>query len=318
MPQPVAAVPCKRFGRILLKLAISTVLILVLLSGVDWEGLPSTLKALSPQWVSIGVACTACTPVLTSLRWRQCGYAIKLEFPVLMIVRATYSAVFAGQFLPAGIGVDSARLAFLWQLGFPFSGALGSIALDRIAGVAAIMVLAVAGLPSSPALLPFAAIWIMCVLLFGLSAAVAGFLYLDRTPFLKRESSRLRQIARLASSARGALFSVHFLWALSYALLIHLMSIASIYFLAIAAGYVLNFWSLLTIVSVALFASLMPISFSGWGVREGALMFGLAALNVPAATALLISIVYGTLLLIAALPGSLAYHVELSRVKVLH
>jgi uncharacterized membrane protein YbhN (UPF0104 family) len=315
MPHRVAVPPSKRLLSALLKLAASAVLILVLFSRVDWESLSRALTSLSATWVAVGMLCAALTPWLSALRWRHCGNAIGLGFSVPFSLRATYSALFAGQFLPAGIGVDSARMAFLWRSGFSFSGSLASIALDRIAGVSAIVGLAIAGLPSSPVPLPAKGTWAICATIFVLVSAVTGLLNVDRVPLAGRGSPWVRHIAALAARARGALLSVHFLRALAYAGLIHLASIASIYFLAIAAGHVLPFWSLLTIVSVALFASLLPISFNGWGVREGALMFGLGALNVPGETALLISVVYGVLLLIIALPGSLAYKLEFSGAK---
>ena len=56
-------------------------------------------------------------------------------------VRAMYASLFAGQILPSGIGVDAVRLALLWQQKVPLRSGLPSLAIDRAAGVSAIIVL---------------------------------------------------------------------------------------------------------------------------------------------------------------------------------
>lgn len=67
----------------------------------------------------------------------------------------------------------------------------------------------------------------------------------------------------------------------------------SVYILSISAGLPLSFLQLMTVLPfVALVASL-PISFGGWGVREGAFIYGLGLLGVPMETAFLISVQVG-------------------------
>jgi len=66
--------------------------------------------------------------------------------------------------------------------------------------------------------------------------------------------------------------------------------------------------------AVILLASL-PISFAGWGLREGAIMMALGAYGVPQETALAMSLVYGTLHLASAFPGLILWILDKRRLK---
>lgn len=53
--------------------------------------------------------------------------------------------------------------------------------------------------------------------------------------------------------------------------------------------------------------SMAPISFAGWGVREGAMIVGLAWLGVVAADALAMSVAFGFLQVMLAVPGAVLW-----------
>lgn len=286
------------------KVSVTVVLFAVLAVTTDWTAALASLASTKQSYILAALFCVAWTPVLTTFRWAVAGLASGLRLPHSMLLRATYSAVFVGQFLPAGVGVDSARLAMLWQANIPISNALASIALDRLSGIAAILALTIVGLPFVPALVPEgAAVIVFGVILAG-ALATTCLLHMDRIPSIRqRRIGRLHTIAGFVRTIRLSLLTRYFLLALGYAALIHLMSIVAVLLVAEAFGHSLGLWPLLTISSLALFASMLPISFNGWGVREGALVIGLSTLHIPRETALLISLVYGVLLVISSLPG---------------
>jgi uncharacterized membrane protein YbhN (UPF0104 family) len=57
------------------------------------------------------------------------------------------------------------------------------------------------------------------------------------------------------------------------------------------------------IIPIVILFSLIPISIAGWGVRESIMVVGFGYLSVPAEQALALSILYGFLMIIVALPG---------------
>ena len=54
----------------------------------------------------------------------------------------------------------------------------------------------------------------------------------------------------------------------------------------------------------------IPVSIAGWGVREGAMVAALGLIGVPVEGAVVLSIMYGLLGLLPAIPGGLFWLVN--------
>jgi len=66
----------------------------------------------------------------------------------------------------------------------------------------------------------------------------------------------------------------------------------------------LTFFVVFAIGPVLLLAHVFPISIGGWGVREAAAVALLGLTGVDATSALLVSVMFGALLVLATLPGA--------------
>lgn len=302
-----------RWRRILLgwpvKAALSLALIALLVATVDWSRIAASLKTADAAFLLAALAALALTSPLAAERWRAAGRASHIHLPAGFFMRATYAAVFAGQFLPAGVGVDAARLGFLWHQKIPLRHAVQSVALDRMAGIGGILFMLFAGMPFAIRLLPEAAVLPVAGMAVLLVAACAGMLMLDRLPIPPRlRTGRIGHLLVLIADTRAAVATRSAATAFACGVAIHALVILAVLLLARAFGHVLDYRDLLTVVSFAIFASLLPISFNGWGVREGALVLGLSLLEVDRDTALLVSFLFGIGLALASLPGSLSWH----------
>jgi uncharacterized membrane protein YbhN (UPF0104 family) len=292
-----------------LKAAFSLGLILLFASTLNWGRVVESLLATNKFYLIAAFAVLALTPPLTAERWRNAGLASSILLSRRFFLWATYAAVFAGQFLPASVGVDTMRLALLWQQRLPLRTGLLSIAVDRLAGVTAILVLMFAGIPFAANRLQPDAAFPMIGMAVMLAGVCGSLLFIDRLPF--PEQLRFRWPGRLLSlvaDTRAAISSPRAAAALVYAIILHLLSIFAVLLLAHSLGYPLQFLDLLTVVSFAIFAALLPLSFNGWGVREGAMMLGLSLLAVHRDAALIISFLYGMGLALASLPGSVSWY----------
>ena len=65
--------------------------------------------------------------------------------------------------------------------------------------------------------------------------------------------------------------------------------------------------ALLVLVPPVILVSLLPISFAGWGIREGAMIAMLGTVDVAPENALALSVAFGFLMLILSLPGALVW-----------
>ena len=88
---------------------------------------------------------------------------------------------------------------------------------------------------------------------------------------------------------------------------IHTFSIVAVLILSEGLGLEISWLGIVLVVPLATLFMLIPISIAGWGVREGVMIVGLGYLNVLPEQALALSILYGLLMLITALPGGIIW-----------
>src|SRR5262245_4785922 len=160
------------------------------------------------------------------------------------------------------------------------------------------------GMPFALELLPPGAAGPLAVMTGLLAVGGVVALFIDRFPLpsLLRRGWAGRLLSMVAET-RAAFATPQALATFGISIVIHILVVYCVLLLARAFGYDLRYRDLLTVTAAAIFAGLLPISFNGWGVREGAMMLGLSLLAVPRDIALMISFLYGVGGLIWSLPG---------------
>ncbi|MGC1354895.1 MAG: lysylphosphatidylglycerol synthase transmembrane domain-containing protein, partial [Xanthobacteraceae bacterium] len=181
-----------------------------------------------------------------------------------------------------------------------------SILLDRILVIWALIVLAVATLPSIEHPLAtttcFAGIAILIV-------GMVGF-------FL------LRPIERLAGRWRDVWLVSSILWAseelrrtmhgagllaLVYALLAAASGALAAYCISLSLGIDVSLTAMIAVMSFVSFATALPISVAGWGVREVSMVSLLGLLGIDREAALVLSIEFGIINTLVCLPGGIVW-----------
>lgn len=199
-----------------------------------------------------------------------------------------------GEVLPSTVGGDVVRTAMLARL-TGLGPATLSVILDRITGLATLLLIMVASLPllalrigQMSAVLGLAA--------FGIGGmAVLGALLLGSgrpTPSWLPGFAAL--VPEIATRLHEALFS-RTLWpqVVGLGVLVQLFSVALFFVLGRAVGVPLSFLDCLLLVPPALLLSALPVSLSGWGVREGTLAGMFALVGAPIADIVAVSVLYG-------------------------
>lgn len=270
-----------------------------LLVGIDGGAL---LAALLLSSTAVGLA---------ALRWFVVLRVLGTQARALDVLRLTYVGVFFNQLLPSSIGGDVVRVWQLSAAGEKLATAVLSVLLDRVLALVALALMMVGGMPwlfgvvASPSVrlsLVGAAIAIFCGL--ALLLAMRDVLVIVRRvlPWLANALAELSESARAlflkpGSGAAGLLLS----------LLIHAVLCAIVFTLAQGLGYELGATTTLFLVPPVIFASVIPISIGGWGVREGAMVVALGFAGLPAEASLAISILLGLTLAAASLPGGVMW-----------
>lgn len=107
--------------------------------------------------------------------------------------------------------------------------------------------------------------------------------------------------------SRGALLLRTFL----YSLLVQLLGILAVYVLSVGLSLKISFLSLLVFVPIAITASLIPLSISGLGFREGAFVVLFATVGIPSELSMTLSLLW----FLSMVAGSMWGLVEYLRVK---
>lgn len=212
---------------------------------------------------------------------------------------------FVGSFMPAGVGGDAARAYGLAQGPTTGSEAVASVAVDRMLGVLSLVAMGVVGLL---AWTPEARNdWRLAAALAVLvSASIAPF-WANQwirwiVPVHRHEGSITRRVLKLSDAVgryrdrRGVLVHV-----MAWSLVVQLLRIVQAYLLALGLGMTVPFGYFLLFMPAGLLMLLLPVSISGFGVPQAAIVWMLQPAGVPASTALALS----TLIVLTGLAGNL-------------
>ena len=256
------------------KLLLSVGVIFYIVRGLNFDQLRTNLFAVEPSMFALALALIGAQTLLLNGRWVMIMRSLAVTIDWLSGLRILLISFWFNQVLPSSAGGDAVRIWLLRRRGVQWSPAVKGVAADRFTALLGIVVLMVAGFPilsrrvNNPAAL----------LAIGALAAAGAFgtlflLTLDRwpprvtafrliAPFVR--FGTLIRFLLLQFPQRGILFGS--------AILIHLMTAAACYALADGLQAHLSAIDAFVLIPPVVLLTAVPISISGWGVREGAMV----------------------------------------------
>lgn len=287
-----------------LRLAAGAALVLVLLLRLGAGPLLDALAALSPAVLVTALGVTALTTVCCAWRWQL--VAARLGAPVRLpaAVGAYYRSQFLNATLPGGVAGDVHRAVRQGRDAGDLGRGLRSVAWERAIGQVVQVLMMLCLLVVLPRALQVPVLWIGAAVA-GAAVVVAGVVLLGR---VRSPSAQwllpLHDLRRLVAVPRVA---VAVLASSAVAALAH----AGLFLVAArAAGVAEPGWQLLPLALLVLVASALPTSIAGWGPREGAAAWVFTGAGLTAEQGLTVSVLYGSMVLVATLPGALVLLVD--------
>ena len=301
----------KTWGLLALKIALSGALIWYFIGKSDLGAVMESLRQVDAATVVAVLALFLAQMVLVAWRWsallRLVGVGKGFSFHE--IVRTVWSATFFNTTLVSSVGGDAFRLWTIVRAGNPLGKSVNSIFLDRLTALMALMILIAISLPYVMELIADEAAFLSYALL--IAAFLAGFAALfhaDRLPRRIQHWRLVRGLASLAADTRKLSMHMNNLLPVAgLALFIHLLTICVIYVLAAGLEIEISFLDCFFLVPPVILAMTLPISIAGWGVREGAMIVSLGLIGVSQESALVLSILFGLGITLAALPGGVIW-----------
>ncbi len=231
---------------------------------------------------------------------RPCSFAKGFEISLI--------GAFFSQVLVTFLSGDAIRVWRLMQLDIELKTAATAIFLDRVMGSISIITLAGLGLIPLLGIIdnPLMAWSAILAIAAGVTAvtifALLGVVMPDRL----RQMRYIGAVAELASASRFAWAAPRqSVAAMLASLVIHLLNVLTIYVLARGFGLDITLFQCFVVVPIIMLLTMLPISFSGWGVREGMMIVAFGLMGFPADKALAVSITFGLAMIAASLPGGL-------------
>ena len=243
--------------------------------------------------------------ILAIYRWHQLLKLKKINISIIQCLKLFWIGLFFNQVLPSTIGGDAVRAYMLIKRGYNIGIATISILLDRMFGLIGLLILLIIVIPFFLNLLPnildlLEIYFLMIILVIGVTSIFFLDFFIQK--FIKFKFVQI--ISTLAKDARILIkdFKLAFN-ILVLSIFIHLISVINIGLIAISLNIIIPWNFLLIIVPIISLLVFIPVSVSGWGFREGIMVLGLGYYGIPGVEALALSLTYGFILFLTALPG---------------
>jgi len=290
---------------ICLKLGLSAGLIWFAFSKLDAHDALQLISVLPVSAAAIGLALLFFEFGLIAIRLRTLLAAIGPRLRYGLAFDAVLIGAFFSQTLISFVGGDAMRIWRMTRNKTAVGDAARAVLYDRVFGFIGLVVLIAIGFPVLLKIVPDVRIHI-AILLF-IAASVGGcilLLSLHLAPASLRRRRLFAFAARISEMGHDLLRSPRSLvLLLAISVVVQSLNVLAIFIVAKGLHVALELSMCLVLIPPVMFLSMMPISFAGWGVREGAMVAALATIGVPASEALALSISYGLGLILVSLPG---------------
>lgn len=289
-----------------IKLAVAGLLLGFIIRSSNPGETAAALKSASVPCLAAALLLQLFCNSVASCRWRLIMERLGFQVPRLFYLRSYFKGLFFNQGLPSSIGGDGMRIIDCSRLG-PAEDAFYGVFIDRIVGLAGLLVLNIAALLMNHRLLPLQVEYSLLLILTALAAALLLLFLLRKFSFFAAGRS-LGFLGRLSERYFQVYSSFTAISAqLGLSLFIHLLSLSAFYMNGLAVGLPFSFPVYLALVPPVILLTILPISLAGWGVREGAMVTFFQFVGADKAQVLAFSLLCGLTTLASALPGLLVY-----------
>jgi uncharacterized protein (TIRG00374 family) len=300
----------------LLKVLVSTALIVYLLSRTDYTAIYESLINANLSYLLLALLTLFLGKIFSGYRWQILLLAQDIKIPLKSLIASLFVGQFFNSFLPTTIGGDAIRAYDTAIASKEAAKSATTVFMDRFIGVLALVLLAVVALPVASLLgedvdyylIPVLSIFLVC--LIGLAVVFSNSLVRRLSDFARR--MKLTQVAdqmqKIYSSIREMKGDPQTLWiAFTISLLLQINVVIFHYFISLSLNLDVPIIYYFIIVPVTLTILIVPFSINGIGLREGIFVFLLAGLGVSPSEAIALSLLSFILLLTQAVIGGIIF-----------
>jgi len=304
-----------------LRIIISSGLIIYLVFSQfkDFKTISSTLKEVNITLILLSASTHIYGIWITAYRWQTLLKTQNVRLSVISLTSSTLIGMFFNNFLPTSIGGDLYRAYDITKKAdFPMSSSISVLVVERLSGIIASAVFAVAAL-----FLGFTAIGgksvIIPVIIFLIASLFIFFLILNPKIFgVQKFAGRIKFIQKMIDKLKNVYHTFltfkEYKWVLVkvmfYSLTLQFAVIINYWLASRALNINLGLTAFIFIVPIVSIISMLPISLGGIGVREGSLVFIMVSLGASNEKSAMVSLLLFAMILFFGIIGGLIYAIR--------
>ena len=303
-------------GRIA-RIAVAAALTGYLLWRSDPAAVGSAARHADASWILVAVLLVLVDRALMAWRWAMllCIVDERDRPPLGRLLEVFFVSTFVGTFLPASIGADAVRAYSISRDRVAGADAVASVFMDRMLGVASLLVMGAVGVALVrdlaanafvfASLTLTAAVTLVTVLMifserFGVwCASLAGAMPIATA---RRVGGAIIESVRRYARFHGQLVNV-----LAASVGVQVLRIVQAYCLGRSLGIEAGLTIYFAFIPVILLIMLLPVTINGLGTSQAAFVWFFGRVGVDAAPAFALSILFVALGVVGNLPGGLLY-----------
>ncbi len=285
-----------------MKLAISTLALYIVIKKTGPENFYNVIHKINPVFFFIVSLFYIFATYISSIRW-------KMFIPGDISVQRLFSLYMIGSFfnnlLPGIIFGDALKAYYLYRDTKNTGISMASVFMDRYVGFVALMMIALIALPFGMVYIRNTELRYIIPLL--ILSFVTGSMLFFRLKLMRRLRFLKDFYGYFDSYVNDKKNVVVLLKTFLLSLIIQMVGMVSVYIIARGFEIDINFISILIFVPLIVTVSLLPVSISGLGIREGAFVILFGNIGVKPELALMISLTWFLSVVTGSLPGALFY-----------
>lgn len=306
--------PAARAGqgwRFWLRVGVSAVLLVVLVAKAPDpdEMIPDRHHLLTVMLLSAAVVMTFVGVVLSAWRWQRVIRVFGPVVPLPTLVSHYLAGLFVGNVLPSTIGGDVLRISrSSTSIGSP-STAFASVALERLTGFVALPLIVGTGVALQPSILDVDRSWVAVAIALVTLGLLLAVLYLAGHPRIAGRFAEHENWMRFIGAVHVGVDRLrrdprHVLPVLGTAVLYQASVVFSVGLIFRTLDLPIPVAAVMVYVPAVAMLQVLPLTFNGLGVREGALVFFLTPWGVGNAQAIAAGLLWFSAMLLVSVFGA--------------
>jgi glycosyltransferase 2 family protein len=290
----------KQRAGIIIRFGLSILLIVLLFSLIDVDHFIQHIRNLNPIYFLVGLVVYFVAIGFSALRWYLFIRATNEPVGFSRVFGTTLIGIFFSLFLPTMVGTDLGRMYELSRGQKDKVSVVSTVVLDRLMGLVTLVLMALVAviigvdftgeLPVNELVIGAAALMLVGWLVFFNRALMYRFSWVLAMPLVKQFDPTIRSLyntLHFLQSQPRLLLSTFVV-----SLLNQFTEVVSVILIAMALGVQVPIVHFFVFMPIVWLVTMIPISISGLGLREGAFAFFFTQVGVTGAEAVAISLIF--------------------------